>query len=73
MCFQNDLGEGPWMAYAGETSIEYTMLVNGWALADHSSLHVPEMLARESKRGLWRGDFVDPDDWREEKRLPEEM
>lgn len=65
-------GDGPAMAYIGSIGIEYTMVVNGWALADHSSLHASEIIARENKRGLWRGKFVVPDDWREGKRLPGE-
>jgi endonuclease YncB( thermonuclease family) len=48
------------------------MVVNGWALANHSSLHAAEIIARENKRGLWRGQFVRPDEWRAGKRLPEE-
>jgi endonuclease YncB( thermonuclease family) len=71
MCIQNDDG-GPWMGFVGDTSIERAMIVNGWALADHSSLQPDEIIARESKRGLWRGKFVNPAQWREGKRLPGE-
>lgn len=69
-CFQN--GEGPWMGYAGDTNLERAMIVNGWALADHSSLHADEIIARENKRGLWRGKFIHPDTWRAGIRLPGE-
>ena len=48
------------------------MVANGWALADHSSLHAAEIIARENERGLWRREFVDPDAWRAGKRLPGE-
>jgi hypothetical protein len=48
------------------------MIVNGWALADHSSLHADEIIARENRRGLWRGRFVHPDTWRAGVRLPGE-
>jgi endonuclease YncB( thermonuclease family) len=62
-CFQNDAGDGPWSGYVGNTNIERAMVVNGWALADHSSLHADEVIARENLRGLWRGMFLHPDDW----------
>ena len=60
------------MGYVGDTNLERAMIVNGWALADHSSLHADEIIARENRRGLWRGRFIDPDDWRAGVRLPEE-
>jgi endonuclease YncB( thermonuclease family) len=63
---------GPWMGFAGEVSIERTMIANGWALADHSTLHPDEIIARENKRGLWRGKFLLPDAWRAGVRLPGE-
>lgn len=59
-------------AYVGDTNLEHEMVIQGWALATHSLLHTAEIRAREQKRGLWRGEFVKPKDWREGKRLPEE-
>jgi endonuclease YncB( thermonuclease family) len=59
-------------AYVGDTNIEHAMVINGWALAEHSLLHGAEIIARENKRGLWRGQFVKPDEWRAGKRLPGE-
>src|SRR5262245_46667149 len=59
-------------AYVGNTNIEHVMVTNGWALANHSSLHGAEIIARENKRGLWRGQFVTPKEWRAGKRLPGE-
>jgi endonuclease YncB( thermonuclease family) len=61
-----------WIAYVGDTNIAHAMVINGWALADHSSLHAAEIIAREAKRGLWRGQLLDPDDWRAGKRPPGE-
>src|SRR6185503_4616108 len=45
--------------YVGETNIEHAMIINGWGLANHSSLHPAEVIARENKRGFWRdrGDY----------------
>jgi hypothetical protein len=54
------------------TNISHAMVINGWALASHSSLHPAEIIARENKRGLWRGRFVTPAEWRAGKRLPGE-
>jgi endonuclease YncB( thermonuclease family) len=61
-----------WIGYVGDTNITHAMVLHGWALAGHSSLHAAEIIARENKRGLWRGQFIDPDDWRAGKRLPGE-
>jgi endonuclease YncB( thermonuclease family) len=58
--------------YVGDTNIKHAMVINGWALANHSSLHPAEIIARENKRGLWRGQFVIPAEWRVGKRLPGE-
>ena len=49
------------------------MAYTGWALADRSvsARYVPlEEAASQAKRGLWRGDFVSPADWRAGRRLP---
>jgi endonuclease YncB( thermonuclease family) len=65
-------GKKFWDVYVGDTNLEELLVINGWALAHHSSLEAPEVIAREGKRGLWRGEFVDPEDWRKGKRLPGE-
>ena len=62
-------GERDSDAYVVDVSIEHEMIVNGWALANHSGRHAAEIIARENKRGIWRGQFVDPDEWRNGKRL----
>ena len=33
----------------------HALVINGWGLADHSSLHPAEIAARENNRGFWRG------------------
>jgi endonuclease YncB( thermonuclease family) len=63
---------GPWWVYAGDTYLRHAMILGGWALADHSSNQAAEAIARENRRGLWRGTFVHPDEWRRGKRLPGE-
>src|SRR5262249_10151364 len=55
--------------FVGETSLEIEMVRNGWAVAQHSGITAWEIIAREKKRGLWRGRFVLPDRWRKGERL----
>ena len=52
------------------------MTYTGWAMADPDSgaaYRRFEEGAENAGRGLWRGRFVMPWDWREGKRLPEEV
>lgn len=65
-------GQDKWLAYVGDTNVTHEMIINGWSLADHSSQNAAEIIARENKRGLWRGEFINPNDWRAGKRLPAE-
>ena len=55
-----------------ETNLEIEMVRNGWALAHHEGMEAWEAIARENKRGLWRGKFVAPERWRKGERLPGE-
>lgn len=51
------------------------MVAEGWALADRnqSTDYVSdEADARSARKGLWRGGFIPPWDWRRGKRLPVE-
>jgi endonuclease YncB( thermonuclease family) len=58
--------------FVGETSLGIEMVRNGWALAHHSQMTPYEIIARENKRGLWRGRFIIPERWRKGDRLPGE-
>ncbi len=61
--------------YADGYELSEGMVYTGWALADRASggrfLDL-EADARNRRRGLWRGRFVPPWDWRAGARLPEE-
>jgi hypothetical protein len=57
-------------AFVGETNLAVEMVRNGWAMAQHSGMAAWEVIARENKRGLWRGTFVFPEKWRKGERLP---
>jgi endonuclease YncB( thermonuclease family) len=53
--------------YIGETRVETEMVRNAWAVSDHSGTESWEIIARENKRGLWRGTFVEMGKWRKGK------
>jgi endonuclease YncB( thermonuclease family) len=55
--------------FVGETNLEIEMVRNGWALSGHSRMDAWEIIARENKRGLWRGKFIAPKRWRKGERL----
>jgi endonuclease YncB( thermonuclease family) len=55
--------------FVGETNLEIEMVRNGWALSGHSRMDAWEIIARENKRGLWRGKFILPKRWRKGERL----
>lgn len=58
--------------FVGETNLDIEMVRNGWAISDHSGMDTWEIIARENKRGLWRGQFVVPKKSRQGERLPGE-
>lgn len=53
----------------GEMCIKTEMVRNGWAVSHHSAMEGWEAIARENKRGLWRGEFVMPKRWHKGERL----
>jgi endonuclease YncB( thermonuclease family) len=59
-------------AFIGETNLNVEMVRNGWAISDHEGMDPWEIVARENKRGLWRGQFTVPGRWRNGERLPGE-
>ena len=60
------------ICYIGEVRVDHEMIMSGWAVADHSLAVPTEIIARENKRGLWRGEFIAPKRWRKGERLPGE-
>lgn len=59
-------------AFIGDTCLNIEMVRSGWAISNHEGMDGFEILARENKRGLWRGTFVVPGRWRSGERLPGE-
>ena len=61
--------------FYNKRNINEWMVENGWALAYryYSKRYVVnEDRAKENKRGIWRGEFVYPWDWRKGSRLNKE-
>ena len=59
--------------FVDQLNLNATMVEAGMALAyRHYSLEYVEQenFARETKQGLWSGEFIAPWDWRKGKRLP---
>jgi endonuclease YncB( thermonuclease family) len=55
--------------FVGEMHVQVELVRHGWAVSAHSGMDAWEVIAREGKRGLWRGRFVPPKDWRRGHRL----
>ena len=59
------------VCYAGQYDLNAKMVRQGWALAYRrysTDYVVTEDKAREAKRGMWKGEFVPPWEWRRGKR-----
>jgi len=48
------------------------MVRAGWAVSHQTGMDGWQMFASEGRRGVWRGRFVRPEDWRKGDRLPGE-
>ena len=58
------------VCYVGANDLNALMVRKGWALARHDDAYVDEeAAAREARRGIWRGEFMPPWEWR--KRNPQ--
>jgi endonuclease YncB( thermonuclease family) len=56
-------------AFVGETCLSQEIMRNGWAMAHHTGMAAWESIARENKRGIWRGELILPEKWRKGERL----
>jgi endonuclease YncB( thermonuclease family) len=59
-------------AFVGETMLNIEMVRHGWAISHRSGMDAWQIIARENKRGLWRGEFVVAERWIKGERLPGE-
>ncbi len=67
----NDQGEPMVVCFAGRHRVNALMITRGWAVADRpnaSDYLREEEDARVHKRGLWRGSFLPPWQWREKQQ-----
>ncbi len=61
------------ICFAGGFDIGKNMVHTGWALTDRrvSRPYIEtEQKSRNAKRGMWKGSFVRPSDWRQGNREP---
>jgi len=61
-----------YLAGIGQHDLNAWLVREGWALAGHGAAPgyaEQEAAARAAGKGLWRGQFVAPGDWRQGKRL----
>jgi endonuclease YncB( thermonuclease family) len=61
-----------YLAGLGQHDLNAWLVAQGWALADRSTAPdyvEQEAAARAAGKGLWRGQFVPPWEWRQGKRL----
>jgi len=59
------------VCHAGDTDLNALMVRDGWALAyrRYGKDYIPEETeARSSGSGMWRGQFVEPWEWRKSRR-----
>jgi len=67
----NDTARGPlYRCWAGDLDVGRELVRRGWAIVANGYLYsTDENRARETRRGLWAGDFQRPADWRRERKL----
>lgn len=54
--------------YVEGTNINRKMVLDGWAVGYNKEFAVEELVAMTAGRGLWRGEFERPKDWRKTKQ-----
>ena len=65
------LHSGSTCCFAEDLNINKQMVRDGYAVAYSYydvSFVVDEMIAKVKKRGIWRGDFQNPSNWRKKKK-----
>ena len=60
------------ICYANDANINREMVRSGWAIAyrRYSKIFViDEDFAKKEKKGIWRGEFIQPSEWRRSNKL----
>lgn len=53
------------VCHAGETELNRQMVADGWAVAYRLPVYVrSERNAKKARKGIWQGDFDEPENWR---------
>ena len=52
--------------YADGTNINRKMVLDGWAVSYNNKFIPEELVAKTANRGIWRGDFTMPKDYRKQ-------
>jgi endonuclease YncB( thermonuclease family) len=58
-----------YLAGVGQHELNAWLVAQGWALGASGAYGGEQATARAAGKGLWRGDFVPPGQWRQGKRL----
>ena len=54
--------------YADGTNINRKMVLDGWAVSYNKKFLVEELIARSGKKGIWKGEFEEPKEWRKKSK-----
>ena len=54
--------------YADGTNINCKMVLDGWAVSYNNKFIPEELIAKTANRGIWRGDFTMPKDYRKQHK-----
>ena len=53
------------VCHAGETELNMQMVADGWAVAYRLPVYIrSERSAKKARKGIWQGDFDEPENWR---------
>jgi len=53
------------ICHAGDTELNQQMVADGWAVAYRLPVYVrAERSAKKARKGIWQGDFDEPENWR---------
>ena len=56
------------LAYSDGTNINRKMVLDGWAVSFNKEFLAGELIARVGKKGMWKGEFEEPKQWRKNNK-----
>ena len=54
--------------YVDGANINRKMVLDGWAVSYNKEFLAEELIARSGKKGMWKGEFEDPKQWRKNNK-----